>query len=483
MTTFSTEFPVSNKFTKAALAKMVVEWVAGIKNSTLLNTSDVNLYDDDDAQLIGDNGESLSLKHIELDHGFVTGARHSICDEDGREWRTEIVLTNKGKLATLKVTGQCLAIDQSIPVMRPKRPYLIKKALENGWGGRDGDLDVQPLPHYFGDSDIELAISIILGKSRLSLPVIYVSRDYYGGTAISVEKLAYDLGGVAHVVVEPSRDFSRILTERTGGRNPYFGNIGISTVPLGNFKRFYLGGSLPTKKALSGAVCNAVEMLVSNKSVMNGYDWIDLNEAHSKLLRSKIISKSRVDSSKIDDWIKEFQSEIDGYRQKILELERELQKRDELDILSMDVGYGIIPSSLSAKIGKELYDGEFSDRILFMISEFTRASSFPEHDVRTRNVASQMVRHCNYTGRATALRTELKRAANSGKKYGWEMRSILSNYNFTASEDGPHIKMSPPADDISGPTIPLPKTPSEIRGGQNQVRDISNALGLKNLRK
>lgn len=485
MASFGTEFPVSPKITKNSLAKMVGEWAAGIKNSSLKDAETAIQNDEDDISVIGNYGETLQFKHVITESGFVAGARHSIGDDIGREWRTEIVLTNTTKLATLRVRGECIAATPGIETERPKRPFLVKKALDQGWGEADGPLTVQSLPHYLSDTeeDMALAISCILDTGKISLPVVYVSRDHRNRLNINENKLAYDLGGVAHVLIEPSADFSYNLYRLSRQTNSYNGNVGVYSHPNGLLRNYFLGGALPSKGALARAILDTVETFVSNRSLLGGYGWLELQERQNDLLRQKLRSTTG-NSENIEEWIASFQVEIDGYKRRISELESEIQKRDSSDAISHHRTDGILSNSIAEKLGRELYPGEFSDRLRLFILEGTKNKNETPHDVRTLNVASEILNLSQFSGRAASIISELKSAATSGKKFGIKMREILCRYGYTATEDGPHIKMSPPDDRISGPVITLPKTPSDnVHGGQNQASDVSNALGLKKMQK
>nr|WP_272211282.1 hypothetical protein [Marinicella sp. W31]MDC2877169.1 hypothetical protein [Marinicella sp. W31] len=66
-----------------------------------------------------------------------------------------------------------------------------------------------------------MAKAITFGEATDWLPIIYISAKGNSSWIISadeIEKLAYDLGGVAHVVVEPNREFSFALREITSAK-------------------------------------------------------------------------------------------------------------------------------------------------------------------------------------------------------------------------------------------------------------------------
>lgn len=299
---------------------------------------------------------------------------------------------------------------------------------------------------------------------------------------VVAERLAYDLGGVAHVVVEPSLEFSYRLSEATDRKSPYGGNISVSMAGRGVLKNLFLGGALPHPKDIAGAVRKTVELLISNRSILGAPDWIELQELHAKSLRQQLSQKGMIDQEGIDVWAREFQSEIDGYKEKIRELESELATRDESKALSLFSSDGILPPRLVFEIGTELYDGEFSDRVRSIAQHALDNAETYSIDIRERNFLKRLVDVTSFTGRAARLNAELKQAGKAGKKFGAKMREILVRHNYVASEDGPHLKMSPPDDVVGGPVITLAKTSSDgAHGGGNTASDIAKALGLKRL--
>lgn len=479
MSVFSTEFCVSPEISETKFATLALGWLIGIEKSTVLDEANAKELDKDDAWIQASSGESLALKKVKTQSGFVIGLRHEMPDDIGRIWRTEGVLTNSGQNAYLQVKSQCVAISPEIPVETPKKPYFINTVLDEGWGGKDAELQVSSSPHALNGNDLDLAASIILGKSEMSLPIVYVSANSVGQPNVDVKMLAIALGGVAHVITEPSSDFSFQLSYLTDKENPYGGNIGVCVPGRGLIRNFFLGGSFPTPWKLEEAVKNFTISVASRQSVIGAWSWQDLQTEHSKKLRQQLRE------SQDDTWeeIALQQETLIADKDKLIkELEVDLLRKTNSELEQLDYGDSHLPSDLVRAMGKEMYLGEFSDRIRWLISSFRTTSQFKELDIRSTNVANQFLQHTHSSKRSVPLIRELKQAGKQGTKFGDHMAKLLKRLGYSISEDGKHMKASPPKDAIGGPTLTLPKTSSDnAHAGANNASTTINALGLKKL--
>lgn len=208
---FATEFPVRS-VSRTEFFALAIAWLRGMTHSTLrFDDKSIESYQDE-LIVVGDEGEKFTLKAIEVGSGYVIGARYDLLDRSGLSWRTECVLTNLDKLnASLRVRVQSFTSSQNVTPTYPKKPFFIKSCLIENWGAFDRFFTVQDQPHYLDESQVEVAASAILGEMETILPIVYFSMNRDGGYALDPTKLAYDMGGMAHVVVEPSLEFSAEL--------------------------------------------------------------------------------------------------------------------------------------------------------------------------------------------------------------------------------------------------------------------------------
>jgi len=222
---FATEFPIKNDVTKLKFFASAVAWVRGMDHSDL--PIEEGIFDSyrDELVLISGSKEKFTVKALDVEHGFVIGARHEFVGDDTLNWRTEVVATALGQSASLRIRGQCFSSSAAVPAKTPRRPYFTKSVLMDHWGGSDGVFDVSDSPHFLSEDQRELASRLIIGEEDGFLPIIYLSRNSDNSLLIDPVKLSYDLGGMAHVVVEPSLSFSRSIADLCFRRNPYLGTI------------------------------------------------------------------------------------------------------------------------------------------------------------------------------------------------------------------------------------------------------------------
>ncbi|PQV59022.1 hypothetical protein LX70_00842 [Defluviimonas denitrificans] len=476
---FATEFPVRENITAKSFVALALAWVRGMQHSTLrIDEKSIEAYDD---ELIfsGDRDERFVLKRISFDKGFIIGARYDFFDDAGLNWRTECVLTNSGTNASLRVRGQCFSSDHRTLPLTPKKPFLIKSALQDGWGAIDHAFEISDQPIVLKPTDVNLAAELILGEAKTHLPILYLSQCEGGGYWLDASKLAYDMGGLAHVIVEPTKVFSESLSALTERLNPYGGTIGYCVPGKGLRSKFYLGGAFSTVRKLEGALRSYVARESSTREAVLGWDWQELQAEFARSLRQKSISSTSHGNS--DSLLKDSLEAQIAAKDEIIQNLR--QKIDMISNSASDVGYsdGIFSPALVRQIGKELYENEFSDRLRrFAIAALEQRPL--EAGDRTRQVVERLMQVTEDSRRAISLHHELKSAGKDFKSSTNNLRPILQRLGFEISEDGAHVKAVPSGDLFGVAQITLAKTPSDFRSGKNAVRDIVAALDLRELK-
>jgi len=476
MSIFATEFPVDPAIQKADFVALTLSWIRGMQHSGILEEKDSIANYDDEVTIEAANGESLSMREVGIEDGFVVGARHEIPDRQGRLWRTECTLTHRNSEAYLRVRGQCLGTVAGAVIATPKKPFLIKEAIREKWGVQDGLFPVSDKPIHLQDGQLEVASIIIRGDTRASLPILYVSRTNADETWLDCERLAFDLGGVAHVVVEPSRAFSFKLMDECGGANPYGGTIGICIEGKGVVRRFYLGGLFATETSLADAIKKFVVELVSSRNAAKGWEWQELQEEQAKLLRAKLSDNNQ------SDYIVLLEQEIEAKEETIQNLKTQNQKLREDQETSLKMGEELLAPSVAARIGEPLFEGEFSDRLFVVLRDLLDSPGF-EIDDRSKEVIRRVVERYSLSGNAKELQDELKSASTDSRNGVGRTKTTLRRLGFTISTDGKHGKATP-SDELFGVRpITIANTPSDWRSLKNAVSQIMGAMALTRLLK
>jgi hypothetical protein len=476
---FATEFSVSPAIGTTDFAALAIAWVRGINSSTVLEDGGAQVLEKDEAFAKSNTGETFSLKSVETSEGFVIGVRHEMPDPQGRIWRTENVLTNTGSAASLRVKGQCVALSNDVEVSVPKKPYFIKLALNDGWGESDGSFEVADKPIFLSPGCIEVASKIVTGTHDTNLPIIYVSAIGQNKWHIDVERLAFKLGGVAHVVVEPNEEFSRELNESACLRNPYGGTIAICLPTKGTVRKYYLGGHFPTERLLLEAVERGVISLSSRRSVHGAWDWLALQEQHARNLREKL--KASNDTT-IDEYVKVFDEDLEEKDRLIAELQIEVERLSQSHAEKSEIGDSVLSSGLINDLGVEIYEGEFSDRLRSAIKLLSEGNEVKNFNSRTQGVIKKFLEITQFTGRSVELIRRIKAASNDTTTMPKKLGRLLVDLGYEKTSDNKHLKYTPSKQLFGlGPEI-LPSSPSDVRAGKNRASDFIKNLGLNDLK-
>jgi hypothetical protein len=291
-----------------------------------------------------------------------------------------------------------------------------------------------------------------------------------------IEKLAYDLGGVAHVMVEPDLKFSLRLRDVAAGRNVYGGTIAIFVPGHGFARKFYPGWQIETPEDLASAVRMAA-LNLRGQMPSFGWDWTELQE---QVLRSERESRKGVlTESAIDELLEDYAKQFDDIQAENRQLKEQIKFQLAQSSSSSDRDNYI--DNLIKKIGPEVYYGEISDRIRFAAEIALKSADNIGVDKRSRVIFSRLVQGLPRSAALSQLVDEITRATKDPKKLSGELPYILCRFGYREKSDNKHIRLEP-ADGYDGlESVTISKTPSEIRGLKNLRSQIIGSIGLKAL--
>lgn len=225
MLLFATEFSVSADRTTADFLNAMVTWISGSPHTSLSAERLRELLQKDEAFLQDGNERVQSLVSSSADVDLA-GIRYSRHDDD-LEWLTTVVFSRTASDAWVGVRVECESQHAAARLPPAKKPVVVRTVLESLGGAADGPLPIRDRAHVLANADIDLAAKLIRGDAGCRLPIVYVSAQFQGGHILDVNRLAADLSGMAHVVVEPNRPFSVRLQLEVDSENVYGGTIGI----------------------------------------------------------------------------------------------------------------------------------------------------------------------------------------------------------------------------------------------------------------
>lgn len=482
MSIFATEFPVKPSVDKAAFLSQVIAWLRGNNFSKVLDEADSKDLDKSHAHVRSANGEELIFRELVRDgRNTAIGFRHDIPDDNGRLWRTESVLKFRfpsDDLSLISFKTQCLA---NLPTARtdvPKKPFLIKAIIGDNWQSSDQDFPVSDKPIWLTESekDVLMASSIFKATAYKFLPVIYISAKKtkeWQLDKLAIEKLAYELGGVAHVIVEPSRAFSFRLRDATEGKNSYGGTVALVAPKYGTLRRFFAGASGVDQLNLSQALRVAATSIRSQMPTL-GWDWLNLQEAC--LIDQRKRERNRISAEEIELI---YEEEIRTKDEKIRELEKQLSDRPISAVGDPASHEGMIVSrNFMEIISGEIYPNEISDRMRLAVQSCLKHSESDGLDKRSKYILEEIYNNSSYSDDASELRSDLRRASRDPKRMTAEVTSLLLRHGYLEKSDNKHVRLEPVQGMGGLDHITLSKTPGDTRGLENSRKQIEKVLGI-----
>ncbi|NBC35252.1 hypothetical protein GTZ99_01620 [Novosphingobium sp. FSY-8] len=482
MQTFSTSFPIKQQKNRAAFPAQIVAWLRGIPNSTVLTLNAEHELESENAHLVADSGEELRIRElVQEGRPIAIGFQHNMPDNKGRIWRTEAVLCYGEKNDFIGLTTQCLAGQHGAFLEQPKKPYLIKSILKAEWGDFDGEIEVMDEPLWLKENndDLNFAQLVQNGKASAHLPVVYVSSTGKNEWILDkdeIEKIAYDLGGIAHIVVEPSRNFSFSLKELCNGNNVYNGTIGIFIPGIGFVRRFFIGHQFENVQILIDGICESARRLISS-TPSPAWSWSDLQEQALRNQRDSL--KDAISQEDANDLLEQYTDELKSAQDEIRRLKMELSDQS-LRNIQVEDNHVIRENDLSSYC-QEIYDGEVKDRLRLAAQIAQNNVESLGIDARTVAVWKKFVESSSRSYGLNELTENLKAATRDGKNLADRVAYLLIRHGYHNKSDNKHVRLEPNSGYDGLQSITLPKTPSDHRTSKNQYAQISKTLGLRNL--
>ena len=467
MLSFATEIPVAPERTTSDFLRAMMTWISGSPHTGLSAEMLRELPQKEEVHVENGNEKVQSLVASSPDVDLA-GIRYSRHDDD-LEWLTTVVFSRTSSDAWVGIRVECESQHAAARLPSAKKPVVVRTVLESLGGAADGPLSIRDEAHHLNNTDIELAAQLIRGDAGCRLPIVYVSARFQGGYILDVDRLAADLSGMAHVVVEPNRPFSVRLQLEVDSENVYGGTIGIYWPEGGGRRVFFLGGDYSTPSHLAGAIKDEVRAALLNRRPIARCTWAYVRETAS---RQAIQSLKASGSKEIDDYVKTFDQEIEAKNQRLEDAEREIQRlRNELRVHEARAGTAI---GGLLRLGRErdIYPNEVLGILLDAIED---AATRVQHDSRRQHVLTSILEANRLEENPLESRGEqLKRLLRGTSTIDGKMRRGLEDMGFSISEDGKHFKLVFQGDDRY--TYTLPKSGSDWRGGLNAASDIARLL-------
>lgn len=467
MLSFATEIPVKHRYRKEDFLSTIRDWILGSPHTRLASDHLEGFATEPEARF------QLGLESIETmtaisEDEEATGVRYGKREQD-LVWITTAVFSRRSADSWVGIRVSCESQHPAAQLPAGKKPVLVRLLLDTLGGARDGPLDVGDAALRLEDNDIGLAARLISGRSGCRLPIVYISAGFHGRYLVDPDRLAHDLAGVAHVVVEPNRPFSLRLKIEVDSENVYGGTVGVYWPEGGGRRSFFIGQGCDSGGDVARAVLEEVRTALTNRWPLDRCTWAHVQERAS---RQAIQSLQAAGSQEIKKYIETFDKEHAARKEQIDDANREITRlRGELQIhrARFEAGTG---SLLRAGAEQDLYPNE----VLAIVRDAIRdAESHAVKDSRRQHVLSAVLQaNPAPDDIAGTMREELKQLLRGARGLDPRSRRGLEEMGFSITEEGKHYKLTFRDDDRY--TFAFPKSGSDHRGGLNAAKDIARLL-------
>lgn len=337
MLVFSTKLPLKKEVSQEICLQLFIDWIIQSEHYPIVNVSyDVSSHED---YHIEKGKISFSITHYKDDKIELSACRLEN-NEINAVWINDCIFLQEQGIKTLLIQLNCNRLDFNTKLPPIHKPYIVRKFIEGGLCQDDASIPVTDSPIEVDDSNIDLCAKIMRNEVNYSMPVVYVSCDYWGSTAISATYLARQLSGVAHVFVETKHDVALKLKEITDGKNAHNKYIGVY-FPGSEFCERYCLDYFEDYKAMSRTVIDSVWRALINRIDSSVYNWNQIMtlQARQKMHKWKITSIA--DKEELVKYMSFFDSENDELRRKIGDLnEQNANLRAQIEAMRLAIQAG-----------------------------------------------------------------------------------------------------------------------------------------------
>lgn len=476
MLLFSTVLHISDKMTKDAFIKLVIDWNENsphaeniVPNITWNGERNIRFGNDD-----------LWLEIQEYRNENIIAVRYEKKDNEGMIWDTDYIMNFNEMKMTIQL-DRSFYDSTLIENNRFSAPYFISLLIRNGYVIDDEDLKISEHPITVSENEIPIISNIINGKSHYELPVVYISKTIDNTDPIDTNMLAKKLKGIAHVLVEEGTFIGRKLKYQCSFKNEYYGAIGIyypnnSSAHKKLLYREYEGyGMILLNKTINAVLRYSNSMMLESLYTWDGVSKALLNDRLNAQRQEKLkaeIDRERAKQENSDLWdtfgeelsskddiIKKLSGENDRLHYEISQLRQKLSSLDKVPILY----YGQ---------EEDFYQDEIKEIILDIIDELLKKTYKPK--TRRAHILKDILDANGYKSLSQSRKESIKNIFQGYKTLSGEKKQRLKELGFTITEDGKHYKLTYYGDARYLTTVS--KTASDVREGKNIALTIEREM-------
>ena len=468
MILLSTKFNVVKDFTPEVLFQLLCNWL----NDSAHYDIPIDYHDESDYESSSEDGNQI-LKIYKTDDKF--GVQVAISDENTTHTNTYILSqSDKGNVVFVELSREYLKSTTRCNTML-KIPQLMRQIFWEEYGDMDNDILTDDKSLIIRKHNIDIAKHIILNEKQYMNPIVYVSPYIATGKyATNYERLASDLLGVAHVVVEGNPNISFMVRDMTDGENPYDGAVAV-LMPTGERHTF-----VPKSDDLTRSIINYVRDATA--SVAPGEEFSFQKIRYNCLLKKATeLSGGNAELEELYDAVlSEKDQELKAANEKIDKLKLDVHnQKAHIDSLNEALNQAKTENKVGivlATAEDDLYVGEMRDVILKILEKEYKALNTDKKAKTSRKVTllADILEKNARTGKDTEITKAFKQHFKEGT-CNTESMSEIEKLGFSLSKDGnKHYKIL--FNNDARYQMSVSSTPSDRRAGENLTTSYMNML-------
>lgn len=447
---FNTSFSLPTTTSEMQFLEICRKWQRFSPHSTL-SISDEKIVDGLKYQ---SDSESLEFVKVSSEKGIHCGVRHIKKDDDG-EWRTDVVGFKTEENFTVAIVSSRATFNIATYSNLPQKPYIVKLLQEEIGSISDGEIEVEAEPKEVTIENYHTLVSIINGETDHFLPVIYISKYFFGDSyLVDPKALAVKISGLAHVFYETDTIVSSKLKELTKGRNPYNGRICIFW-PGGDFNNYY---NREYKSEHIENILDFVKKTLNTRKTSNECRWSYVQG----LKYHKIVDNLKRGGEEQEEFIRLVLEENQSLKDQIESLEAENRYLNSLKETFQSNDFSNRTFLCYKGSEPELFANEQLEIIFEIIEDRLRSGNCSP---RVKNILLSILEANEKTNNKEKFLEEVKRILTSSKGLTQKSINELVSLGFEITNEGKHYKMRIRGDERYWHSIS--KTPSDHRSALN----------------
>lgn len=464
MVLFSTKFALSKHLTFPIFLEMLSNW---------LNSMDCGLtvdYDLKSAEYVISDEDKLAVLSIYKTecHLAVQFTQKNLDANEVYVYTYVMTIEDGCPILFVRVENQLCTI--SVKALGGfKIPTLLQDLFWQEYVGEDHGLPTDNKSFLLRKIHVALAVGILTNTQVFFNPIVYISSTDNGNYVVNYERLASELLGLAHVVVESNPYVAGLIDDASGGKNPKHGDVQV-LLPTGECYTFHMKSNLYS--SIRDYILRATTNLVVDDNV--SFQKVRLQALFGQYEMDKELS-SLCDSllSERDLEVAQLSEELSDAKQQIQQLSSQVEhyKGSFQKVKDNADTNGVVLKITES----DLYEHEISDVLLKLIKK--------EHDSmdadvslrgsRKYHILSSLLEQNELTHTDEEIRQIFSESVKSGALAGNSI-NLLTRNGFQINNTKTHYKVIYRED--SRYQFSISKSPSDFRAGENLVTQYMNTL-------